>query len=142
MYRGTTMAAIIRDEAVHDPKRGFMGGYEMETLWLGLPFMAAFLNPGGWGRTFTFAMENDPRMAGMWLVGEHAAGNKSRDARFDDQGQARDAGRERALRRSSQRRRHAQPRLQWDAAICEAVGATASIRPRPIRARTTWAPTA
>jgi choline dehydrogenase-like flavoprotein len=70
MYRGTTMAGIIRDEAVHDPKRGFMGGYEMETLSLGLPFMAAFLNPGGWGRTFTSAMENYPRMAGMWLVGE------------------------------------------------------------------------
>jgi choline dehydrogenase-like flavoprotein len=32
MYRGTTMAGIIRDEARHDPSRGFMGGYEMETL--------------------------------------------------------------------------------------------------------------
>ena len=70
MYRGTTMAGIIRDEAAHNPKRGFMGGYEMETLSLGLPFMAAFLNPGGWGRTFTSAMETYPRMAGMWLIGE------------------------------------------------------------------------
>lgn len=49
MYRGTTMAGIIRDEAAHNPKRGFVGGYEMETISLGLPFMAAFLNPGGWG---------------------------------------------------------------------------------------------
>src|SRR5271157_5367279 len=40
MYRGTTMAGIIMDEARHDPKRGFSGGYEMETLSLGLPFMA------------------------------------------------------------------------------------------------------
>lgn len=70
MYRGTTMAGIIRDEAKHDPSRGFMGGYEMETLSLGLPFMAAFLNPGAWGRPFTAAMEGYPRMAGMWLVGE------------------------------------------------------------------------
>ena len=70
MYRGTTMAGIIRDEARHDPSRGFMGGYEMETLSLGLPFMAAFLNPGAWGRPFTAAMEGYPRMAGMWLVGE------------------------------------------------------------------------
>src|ERR1700693_5851577 len=70
MYRGTTMAGIIRDEARHDPKRGFMGGYEMETLSLGLPFFAAFLNPGAWGRSFTSAMEDYPRMAGMWLVGE------------------------------------------------------------------------
>ena len=70
MYRGTTMAGIIRDEARHDPSRGFMGGYEMETLSLGLPFMAAFLNPGAWGRSFTAAMEGYPHMAGMWLVGE------------------------------------------------------------------------
>ncbi len=70
MYRGTTMAGIIRDEAAHDPKRGFMGGYEMETISLGIPFMAAFLNPGAWGRTFTASMEAYPRMAGMWLIGE------------------------------------------------------------------------
>jgi choline dehydrogenase-like flavoprotein len=70
MYRGTTMAGIIRDEAKHDPKRGFAGGYEMETLSIGIPFMAAFLNPGAWGRPFTSAMESYPRMAGMWLVGE------------------------------------------------------------------------
>jgi choline dehydrogenase-like flavoprotein len=70
MYRGTTMAGIIRDEAAHDPKRGFVGGYEMETLSLGLPFMAAFLNPGAWGRSFTSALDSYPNMAGMWLVGE------------------------------------------------------------------------
>ena len=70
MYRGTTMAGIIRDEARNDPKRGFVGGYEMETLSLGLPFMAAFLEPGGWGRSFTSAMEDYDHMAGMWLVGE------------------------------------------------------------------------
>ncbi|MDE4909593.1 MULTISPECIES: GMC family oxidoreductase [unclassified Methylobacterium] len=70
MYRGTTMAGIIRDEARHDPSRGFNGGYEMETISIGLPFMAAFLNPGAWGRSFTSALETYPRMAGMWLIGE------------------------------------------------------------------------
>ena len=70
MYRGTTMAGIIRDESRNDPSRGFVGGYEMETLSIGVPFMAAFLNPGAWGRPFTSAMEGYPRMAGMWLVGE------------------------------------------------------------------------
>ena len=55
MYRGTTMAGIIADEARNDPKRGFVGGYELETLSLGLPFMAAFLDPGAWGREFTSA---------------------------------------------------------------------------------------
>jgi choline dehydrogenase-like flavoprotein len=70
MYRGTTMAGIILDEAKNDPSRGFVGGYELETLSLGLPFMAAFLSPGAWGREFTWAMENYDHMAGMWIVGE------------------------------------------------------------------------
>ncbi|WP_181703612.1 GMC family oxidoreductase [Chthonobacter albigriseus] len=69
-YRGTTMAGIIQDEAKHDPSRGFVGGYEMETLALGVPFMAAFLDPGAWGREFTTAMDSYANMAGMWLVGE------------------------------------------------------------------------
>ncbi len=70
MYRGTTMAGIIRDEARNDPGRGFVGGYEFETLSLGIPFMAAFLDPGAWGRSFTSAMDDYPNMAGMWIVGE------------------------------------------------------------------------
>ncbi len=70
MWRGTTMAGIISDEAGHDPSRGFVGGYEMETLALGLPFMAAFLDPGAWGREFTSALDSYENMAGMWLVGE------------------------------------------------------------------------
>ncbi|MCY0093303.1 GMC family oxidoreductase [Hoeflea ulvae] len=70
MWRGTTMAGIIQDEARHDPSRGFVGGYELETLSLGLPFMAAFLDPGGWGREFTTALDSYENMAGMWIVGE------------------------------------------------------------------------
>jgi len=70
MYRGTTMAGIITDESRHDPSRGFVGGYEMETLSLGVPFMAAFLDPGAWGRDFSAAMDMYDHMAGMWLVGE------------------------------------------------------------------------
>ncbi len=70
MWRGTTMAGIIQDEARHDPSRGFVGGYELETLSIGLPFMAAFLDPGSWGREFTTALDSYENMAGMWLVGE------------------------------------------------------------------------
>jgi choline dehydrogenase-like flavoprotein len=70
MYRGTTMAGIIRDEARHDTKRGFAGGYELETLALGVPFMAAFLNPGGWGEDFAWWMDHYAQLAGMWIVGE------------------------------------------------------------------------
>ena len=70
MWRGTTMAGIIQDEAKHDPSRGFVGGFELETLSLGLPFMAAFLDPGAWGREFTTALDSYENMAGMWIVGE------------------------------------------------------------------------
>ena len=70
MWRGTTMAGIITDESRHDPSRGFVGGYELETLSIGVPFMAAFLNPGAWGREFTAAMDGYENMAGMWIVGE------------------------------------------------------------------------
>jgi len=70
MYRGTTMAGIVSDEIGNDPSRGFVGGYEMETLSLGLPFMAAFLDPGAWGRDFSSALDGYANMAGMWLVGE------------------------------------------------------------------------
>ena len=95
MYRGTTMAGIIRDEAKNNPARGFVGGYEMETLSIGLPFMAAFLNPGGWGRTFTSAMESYSHMAGMWLVGEDLAQETNRITLDPGgQGRARPAGRE------------------------------------------------
>ncbi|TAM77057.1 GMC family oxidoreductase [bacterium] len=70
MYRGTTMAGIVMDEARFEPSRGFAGGYEMETISLGLPFFAAFLKPGAWGADFTHFMDNYTQIAGMWLVGE------------------------------------------------------------------------
>ena len=70
MFKGTTMAGIVGDEARLDPKRGFVGGYHMETISLGLPFYAAFLDPGAWGRAFTKALDQYANTAGMWIVGE------------------------------------------------------------------------
>jgi choline dehydrogenase-like flavoprotein len=70
MYRGTTMAGIVMDESRNNPKRGFVGGYHMETISLGIPFLAAFLIPGGWGRDYTRLLEGYSNMAGMWLIGE------------------------------------------------------------------------
>jgi choline dehydrogenase-like flavoprotein len=70
MYRGTVMAGICRDEARNDPKRGFVGGYEMETISLGLPFLSAFIAPGEWGRGVTAALDQYDHMAGLWIVGE------------------------------------------------------------------------
>src|SRR5258708_29242313 len=63
MYRGTTMAGIIRDEARNDPKRGFVWGYERETLSIGAPFLPPLPNPGPRGRPFSSAMHASPRMA-------------------------------------------------------------------------------
>ncbi|MBV2180844.1 MAG: GMC family oxidoreductase [Castellaniella sp.] len=70
MYRGTTMAGIVQDEARHDASRGFVGGYELETISLGLPFYAAFLDPGAWGTEFASYMDDYTRTAGLWIVGE------------------------------------------------------------------------
>jgi choline dehydrogenase-like flavoprotein len=70
MYRGETMAGHIEDEAPNDPARGFVGGYYLQLLSLGVPFLAAFMDPGGWGPEFTSAIEAYENMAGMWLVGE------------------------------------------------------------------------
>ncbi|OWT57612.1 GMC family oxidoreductase [Candidimonas nitroreducens] len=70
MFKGTTMAGIVEDEARHDPSRGFVGGYHLETISLGLPFYAAFLNPGAWGAQFTAALDQYTNTAGLWIVGE------------------------------------------------------------------------
>jgi len=69
-YRGTVMAGIIQDEAILDTKRGFTGGFELETISLGLPFTAAFVSPGAWGADYTDVLEQYPNMAAMWIVGE------------------------------------------------------------------------
>jgi len=70
MYRGTTMAGIISDESHHRPERGFAGGYEMETVSVGLPFAAAFIAPGEWGPDFAYFMDHYVHLAGLWIVGE------------------------------------------------------------------------
>jgi choline dehydrogenase-like flavoprotein len=70
MYRGETMAGLIADESRHDPSRGFAGGYYLETLSLGVPFLAAFADPGAWGPGFTSILEGYANTAGLWVVGE------------------------------------------------------------------------
>jgi choline dehydrogenase-like flavoprotein len=70
MYRGATMAGIVTEESDHQPRRGFAGGYELETIGVGLPLTAAFLMPGGWGRKLTSAIDDYANMAGLWIVGE------------------------------------------------------------------------
>ncbi|TCS59912.1 choline dehydrogenase-like flavoprotein [Primorskyibacter sedentarius] len=75
MFRGTSVAGIVGDDVKHEPARGFNGGYYLEFLSLGLPFMGAFLEPGntGWGRSFSRAMEQYDHMSGVWALGEDLA---------------------------------------------------------------------
>ena len=49
--------------------------------------MAAFLNPGGWGRSFTAAMDMYENMAGMWLVGEDMPQESNRITLAEDEDQ-------------------------------------------------------
>lgn len=75
MFRGTSVAGVVGDEVKNDTARGFNGGYYLEFLSLGLPFMAAFLEPGntGWGRSVARALETYDRMSGVWICGEDMA---------------------------------------------------------------------
>ncbi|HEY4042518.1 MAG TPA: GMC family oxidoreductase [Rhodopila sp.] len=69
--RGTQMAGIVKDEARFDPRRGFAGGYEIETLpGFGLAGLATNLIPNAWGRDYAQIIEMYDHFAGMWLVGE------------------------------------------------------------------------
>ena len=72
MNRGTVSAGVISDESRNDSTRGFIGGYKIEMLPIGLPFMAAFFDPssGGWGRRVSSLLEKYPYISGVFNVGE------------------------------------------------------------------------
>jgi choline dehydrogenase-like flavoprotein len=69
-WRGTTLAGIIEDETVHEPKRGFVGGYHLELVALDLPTFPQVGLPYGWGRDFASIIEDYRNMAGMFINGE------------------------------------------------------------------------
>lgn len=73
MYRGFDIAAVVADEVALDTKRGFFGGYYLEGLALHLPYTAAFMKPGGWGRDVTSALEMYDHMSCVWVCGEDLA---------------------------------------------------------------------
>lgn len=75
MFKSTVVPGIVHEWKTHDASRGFVAGYELEILHLGLPFMSAFLNPGqkGWGRELASSLENYENMAGFWVCGEDLA---------------------------------------------------------------------
>jgi choline dehydrogenase-like flavoprotein len=57
-WRGATLAGVIEDEVVNNPRRGFVGGYRIELLALDLPTLPLVGLPYGWGRDFASIMEN------------------------------------------------------------------------------------
>lgn len=71
LHRGTQMAGIIQDESRHDDRRGFVAGYELETLpAFGMPGYPAYAKPGAWGREYARDIEAYRNVAGLWIVGE------------------------------------------------------------------------
>jgi len=69
-WRGATLAGVVEDEAVNEPKRGFAGGYRMELLALDLPTLPLVGLPYGWGRDFASILESYRNLAGMFINGE------------------------------------------------------------------------
>ncbi len=69
-WRGATLAGVVEDEVLNEPKRGFVGGYRMELLALDLPTFVSVGLPNGWGRDFASIVENYRNAAGMFINGE------------------------------------------------------------------------
>jgi choline dehydrogenase-like flavoprotein len=69
-WRGATLAGVVEDEVIDDPRRGFVGGYRLELLALDLPTFASVGLLYGWGRDFASIIDNYRNMAGMFINGE------------------------------------------------------------------------
>jgi choline dehydrogenase-like flavoprotein len=69
-WRGATLAGVIEDEAINDPRRGFVGGYRIELVTLDLPTLPLVGLPYGWGRDFASIIDNYRNLAGMFINGE------------------------------------------------------------------------
>jgi choline dehydrogenase-like flavoprotein len=78
MWRGAVLAGAIEDESLHQPSRGFVGGYRLELISLDLPSFANVGIPWGWGRDFATILDQYRNTAGMFINGEDLpqAGNR------------------------------------------------------------------
>ena len=70
MHRGITVPGTVFDEASHNPARGFVGGYLMEAVSLGLTNLAVVGDASGWGRDYARFIESYSHLAGVLLNGE------------------------------------------------------------------------
>jgi choline dehydrogenase-like flavoprotein len=74
-HRGVTAAGSIRDEHRHDPGRGFVGGYILETRGLAPERFSRF---AGWGTKAQRWMENFSFSASLGMCGEDPPQEKNR----------------------------------------------------------------
>lgn len=70
MHRGIVTPGTIFDEARHDPKRGFVGGYLMEAVAMAPISLAMLVGGGQWGEDFAHFMANYDHLAGILMNGE------------------------------------------------------------------------
>ncbi len=71
MYRGPVGAGLIEDLGGNEPEqRGFVGGIWIGLVSVGMPYFSNMLDPKGWGREKTDALEGYERMAGVWFCGD------------------------------------------------------------------------
>jgi choline dehydrogenase-like flavoprotein len=70
MWRGAVLAGVVEDENIHDPNRGFVGGYHLELVSLDLPTLPLVGLRYGWGRDFASIIDNYRNIAGMLVNGE------------------------------------------------------------------------
>lgn len=68
MHRGARQTGILYDEQIHDPKRGFAGGYQLQAIAVDPHTMSATV--GGCGKEHTVFMENYASLAGLFITGE------------------------------------------------------------------------
>ncbi|WP_116364686.1 GMC family oxidoreductase [Parahaliea mediterranea] len=78
LHRGAHQAGIIRDEAGHNPERGFAGGILMLTVPFAPEMFAKFLDPNGWGEDYASTLENYDHLAAMLIHGEDLAQQSNR----------------------------------------------------------------
>jgi choline dehydrogenase-like flavoprotein len=76
MHRGARQTGILFDEQIHDPHRGFAGGYQLQAIGGDPHTMSNTM--GGWGREHAFFMDNYTKMAALFITGEDPpeAGNR------------------------------------------------------------------
>ncbi len=67
-HRGTRQSGLIFDEQYHQPGRGFVGGYLIETS--GRDPLGIARSVGGWGESAADYLENYTNLAGTWVTGE------------------------------------------------------------------------